>query len=135
MCQLLESYSLFLRRDSQGEESIFEGLRYRTCRFFKQKLLIVVEELDAAAVKEMEKVAQESDAVKDNNLCTHFAIKALSILVHFAVYRFGSDEDVVVNMRTMLAYLFKNKRFGALFPKIFVSLQQTFRLNESKYEK
>ena len=47
-------------------------------------------------MKEMEKMSYEPDAVKENNFSTHFSVKGISIIVHFAVYGFGGDEDVIV---------------------------------------
>ena len=49
-------------------------------------------------VEEVQEMTEEPDAVEDNDLGAHFAVEAFSVVVHFAVYRLGGDENIVVDV-------------------------------------
>ena len=53
----------------------------------------------------MKEVPQEANTIKDDDFSTHFAVKTFGIFVHFAVYWFGRNENVIIYMRAMLSHL------------------------------
>ena len=65
---------LFLSSYSQREESVFQCLRHGTCRLFQNQVLVVVKELDTAAMEEMQEMTKEANAVENDNLCAHLTI-------------------------------------------------------------
>jgi len=79
-----------LRRLTQREEGFFQSLTDRAVRFTKNEDLVLVEKIFAKAVKQMQKMPQEPNAVENCDFdTTRFVILGAGVFANLIGHGFG----------------------------------------------